>query len=62
MLTQAADQCLPASAVLTPVVGQQEMEAMLAEASTVAEAALLPPQYQTNYREEFQYNGPTTVR
>ena len=38
------------------------MEAMLAEASTVAEAAPLPPQYQTNYREEFQYSGPTTVR
>ncbi len=60
--TLAVNQCLPASAVLTPVVGRQEMEVMLAEASTVAEAAPLPPQYQTNYREEFQYSGPTTVR
>ncbi len=61
--TLAADQCLPASPVFNPgVVAQQEMEAMLAEASTVAEAAPLPPQSQTNYREEFQYCGPTTVR
>ena len=60
--TLAADQFLLASAVLTPGVGRQEMEAMLAEASTMAEAAPLPPQYQTNYREEFQYCGPNTVR
>ena len=38
------------------------MEAMLAEAATVAEAAPLPPQYQTNYREEFQNCGPSTAR
>lgn len=30
---------------------------MLLEAAIEDEAALLPPQYQTNYREEFQYSG-----
>lgn len=39
---------------------QQELNAMLLEAAVEDEAALLPPQYQTNYREEYQYNGPPT--
>ena len=30
---------------------------MLLEAAVEDEAALLPPQYQTNYREEYQYSG-----
>lgn len=33
---------------------------MLLEAAVEDEAALLPPQYQTNYREEYQYSGPPT--
>lgn len=39
---------------------QQELNAMLLEAAVEDEAALLPPQYQTNYREEYQYSGPPT--
>lgn len=35
---------------------------MLAEASVESEAAPLPPQYKTNYREEYQYCGPPTDR
>lgn len=31
---------------------------MLLEAAVEDEAAFLPPQYQTNYREEYQYTGP----
>lgn len=30
---------------------------MLAEAAVEQDAAVLPPQYQTNYREEYQYSG-----
>ena len=36
---------------------RQELNAMLLEAAVEGEAALLPPQYQTNYREEYQYSG-----
>ena len=39
---------------------QQELNAMLLEAAVEDEAALMPPQYQTNYREEYQYSGPPT--
>lgn len=30
---------------------------MLAEAAVEQDTAVLPPQYQTNYREEYQYSG-----
>ena len=30
---------------------------MLLEAAVEDEAAVVPPQYQTNYREEYQYSG-----
>lgn len=30
---------------------------MLLEAAIEDEAAVLPPQYQTNYREKYQYSG-----
>lgn len=30
---------------------------MLAEAAVEQDTAVLPQQYQTNYREEYQYNG-----
>ncbi|DBB01214.1 hypothetical protein WJX77_005176 [Trebouxia sp. C0004] len=64
---RSSQQCAKDPALYNdiPVAGirtQLEMEAMLAEASTVAEAAPLPPQYQTNYQEEFQFCGPNTVR
>ena len=41
---------------------EQELNAMLAEASLETEPAPVPAQYQTNYREEYQYFGPTTDR
>ncbi|KAL0029303.1 hypothetical protein WJX79_008955 [Trebouxia sp. C0005] len=64
---RSSQQCAkdPALYIDHPVAGirtQLDMEAMLAEAATVAEAAPLPPQYQTNYREEFQNCGPSTAR
>ena len=40
----------------------QELAAMLAEASVEHEAAPLPPQFETNYHEAYQFFGPSQAR
>ncbi|KAL3162513.1 hypothetical protein ABBQ32_010170 [Trebouxia sp. C0010 RCD-2024] len=53
----ASDPALYTQHASAGIRTQLELRAMLAEAAVEQDTAVLPPQYQTNYREEYQYSG-----